>query len=124
MVVAPFILACQSWPDWRRGWLCRPRTGFWSRGRGSAGAGSVLAVLEMAPLTSGMRNEETAVGIYSFSRERTMSPLVLILVVILILVVLGGGYGYRSGNNLLAGGGGLVGLILIILIILFLLGRL
>jgi hypothetical protein len=41
----------------------------------------------------------------------------------LILAVLGGGYGYRSGNNILAGGGGLVGLILIILIILFLMGR-
>jgi hypothetical protein len=58
------------------------------------------------------------------SRERTMSPLVLILVVVLIIVLLGGGYGYRSGNNVLAGGGGLLGLILIILLILFLLGRL
>jgi len=56
-----------------------------------------------------------------FSRERTMSPLVVVLVVILILVVLGGGYGYRSGNNYLAGGGGLVGLILVILLVLFLL---
>jgi len=53
-----------------------------------------------------------------------MSPLVLILVVILNFAVLGGGYGYRSGNNILAGGGGLVGLILIILLVLFLMGRL
>ncbi len=42
-----------------------------------------------------------------------MSPIVLILVVILILAVLGGGYGFRSGNNALAGGGGLVGLVLV-----------
>ncbi len=33
------------------------------------------------------------------------------------------GYDYRSGNNVVAGGGGLVGLILIILLILFLMGR-
>jgi hypothetical protein len=58
-----------------------------------------------------------------FSRERTMSPVVLILVVILIVVLLGGGYGYRSGNNALAGGGGLVGLILVILLVLFLMGH-
>lgn len=52
-----------------------------------------------------------------------MSPIVLILVVILIFVLLGGGYGYRSGNNILAGSGGLIGLILIVLLGLFLMGR-
>ena len=35
--------------------------------------------------------------------------MVLILVVILLIVLFGGGYGYRSGNNVLAGGGGLLG---------------
>lgn len=53
-----------------------------------------------------------------------MNLIVLILVVILILSLLGGGYGYRCGNNILAGGGGLVGLIPIILIIPFPMGRL
>ncbi len=52
-----------------------------------------------------------------------MSPFVLIRFVILVLAVLGGGYGFRSGNNVLAGGGGLVGLVLVILIVLFLMGR-
>ena len=57
-------------------------------------------------------------------KGRGMNLLVVILVVLLLLALLGGGYGVRSGNNILAGSGGLVGLILVILIILFLLGRL
>lgn len=24
LVLAPLVLACRSWPDWRWGWLCRP----------------------------------------------------------------------------------------------------
>jgi len=61
---------------------------------------------------------------FFFSKERTVSPIVLVLVVILILSLLGGGYGLRSGNNILGAGGGLVGLVLLILLILALLGRL
>ena len=53
-----------------------------------------------------------------------MSLIGVILVVFLILALFGGGYGFRSGNNLLAGGGGMVGLILIILLVLVLFGRL
>jgi hypothetical protein len=54
--------------------------------------------------------------------QRSEPMLVTILVILLILMLLGGGYGYRSGNNALAGGGGLLGTILIILLILYLLG--
>lgn len=24
LVLAPLVLVCRSWPDWRWGWLCRP----------------------------------------------------------------------------------------------------
>jgi hypothetical protein len=24
LALAPLVLACRSWPDWRWGWLCRP----------------------------------------------------------------------------------------------------
>jgi hypothetical protein len=81
--------------------------------------GTALALKKQRPIRAGDEGGYSSI----FSRERTMSPIVLIIIVILILVVLGGGYGYRRGNNVLAGGGGLLGLILIILLILFLAGQ-
>jgi hypothetical protein len=57
------------------------------------------------------------------SKERIVSPLVLVLLVIVIMSLLGGGYGFRSGNTVLGAGGGVIGLVLLILLILALVGR-
>jgi hypothetical protein len=88
-------------------------------------SGSIVAIIlygNRRPLGIASQNL-SALGWRLFFKERSMSPLGLILIVVLIVVLMGGGYGYRSGNNVLAGGGGIVGLILIIVLILFLMGR-